>query len=270
MSYRLKNIVLAGALAALAAVLMTFYVANYRRSVQSNEKNVTVYVAAGQIEEGTSGAALVERQLLAEQKVPRKALVPGAIADPKDVESFVVAGTIYEGEQITKQRFRTVQEQGVAGELRGNMRALQVPGDANQLLAGTLKRGDRVDILLNIRYKPQQVADLGVGGGDGEERVATRVVLRDLLVLNAPPAAPFASARVAGDTRSLAAQLAVTDAQAQKLFFVLKNGDWTFQLRPAVDPADSPDSVETIESVLGDGLRSNRYRQLYAGRNVGR
>lgn len=269
MSYRLKNVVLACVLAAAAALLMTFYVANYRRSVETSEENVTVYVAAKQIEEGTSGAALAERKLMRTDEVPRHALVPGAISDPKNIENFVVAETIYEGEQVSAQRFRTVLEQGIRAELTGNVRAIQIAGDANQLLAGTLKRGDRVDVIANLKYKLEQVVDAGDAATGGEtDRVASRVVLRDLLVLNAPAATAFATARVGADTRSLAAQLAVTDAQAQKLFFVTTNGDWTLQLRPVVDPADSPDSVETIESVLGDGLRSPQFRQLYAGRRT--
>ena len=39
-------------------------------------------------------------------------------------------------------------------------------------------------------------------------------------------------------------------------------------VRPVVDAADSPESVETIESVLGDGLGARQFRQLYAGKDV--
>jgi hypothetical protein len=65
-------------------------------------------------------------------------------------------------------------------------------------------------------------------------------------------------------------QLALTDAQAQKLWFVTSNTEWTLQLRPVVDPADSPDSAEQIETVLGDGLTTNQYQDLYdkVGRNA--
>jgi hypothetical protein len=60
-------------------------------------------------------------------------------------------------------------------------------------------------------------------------------------------------------------QLALTDAQAQKLFYVMKNGDWTLDLRPVGNAADSPESVETVESVLGDGLRHRQRAQLIGG-----
>ena len=270
MNYRLKNVVLAVGLAALAAMLVTFYVTNYKRSVQQAEASVTVYVATAKIVEGTSGAALAERKLVRTEEVARKSVVPGSISGPKDVENFIVAETIYPGEQVSKQRFRTLQEQGIRAELTGNVRAMQLAGDPNQLLAGTLKRGDRVDVVANIKYKVTQVAgDVeGVSGAD-QERVAARVVLRDLLVLKAPPQSPM-TAKVSSSVGTVAVQVAVTDAQAQKLFFVTKNGDWTLQIRPVVDATDSPEGVETIESVLGDGLKFNQFRQLYGyGRSGG-
>ena len=47
--------------------------------------------------------------------------------------------------------------------------------------------------------------------------------------------------------------LALTDTQAQKLFHVVTHGEWTLQLRPVTDPADSRDTVETDASVLRTG-----------------
>ena len=46
---------------------------------------------------------------------------------------------------------------------------------------------------------------------------------------------------------------------------MLKNGDWSLQLRPKVRPKDSPESVETVESVLGDGLKLGQKAQLTGG-----
>ena len=49
MTYRLRNIGIAIALAVVAALLTTFYVTNYKRSVQHGESKVTVYVASRDI-----------------------------------------------------------------------------------------------------------------------------------------------------------------------------------------------------------------------------
>lgn len=264
MTYRLRNIVLAVGLAAVAAMMTMFYVTSYKRAVQQDEKNVTVLVAARDIPEGTSGASVAARGLLERHEVARRSVVPGAVAEPEQIEDLVVAERIYAGEQVSSRRFRTALEQGIRAELTGNVRAFQIAGDPNQLLAGTLKRGDRIDVVASIKYKIAEFAGQEATVSGETDRVASRVVLRDLLVLKAPAVA--AGEQLSGSTSSVSAQLAVTDSQAQKLFFVVKNGDWSLQLRPVVDAADSPDSVETIESVLGDGLRPGQYVQLYAGR----
>ena len=61
--------------------------------------------------------------------------------------------------------------------------------------------------------------------------------------------------------------VAVTDAQAQKLWWVVKNGDWSLQLRPVTNAADSPDSVETSASLVADGLRSGARKRLMEENN---
>ena len=53
MNYRVKNIGIAVALAALAAILTSVYVVNYKRHVQNGEDKVPVYVAAKDIPAGT-------------------------------------------------------------------------------------------------------------------------------------------------------------------------------------------------------------------------
>jgi hypothetical protein len=61
--------------------------------------------------------------------------------------------------------------------------------------------------------------------------------------------------------------LAVTDAQAQKLAFVTHpdGPSWTLQLRPPIDASDSPESVETVATVLLDGLKAQQIALLVPG-----
>jgi Flp pilus assembly protein CpaB len=272
MTYRVRNIVLAVALAALAAMLTTFYVANYKRTVQKAEKNVPVFVAAQDIAAGTSGAEAFDGGLLETREIPRRSVVPGAISSPEEVENLVSTDAIHAGEQVTARRFRPAEEGGIRAQLSGNLRAVQIAGDQNQILAGTLRKGDHVDVLAALKY---QVKDIRPAGEDATvaadmDRIASRVVLRDLLVLKAPSGSLTAE-KVGGPIGGgYAVQLAVTDAQAQKLFFVTTNADWSLQLRPVTDAEDSPESVETLESVLGDGLRESQFLQLYGGRRGGR
>src|SRR5256885_2105555 len=56
MTYRVRNIGIAVALAIVAALLTSFYVTNYKRHVQRGEDHVTVLVAKHDIPVGTAGS----------------------------------------------------------------------------------------------------------------------------------------------------------------------------------------------------------------------
>jgi Flp pilus assembly protein CpaB len=267
MTYRVRNIGIAVALAAVAALFTSFYVTNYKRNVQENEENVTVFVASRDIPAGTPGSKL--GSMITKNEVVRRSVAPGAVSSLDQVRELIAATPVYAGEQITTRRFRPVEERGVRAEISGNVRALEVPGDQHQLLAGTLATGDRVDVVASLKYKLADVSPqtARTGNRGDVERVASRVVLRDLLVLRAPTQ-PDLQGRLTSRTEAFSVLLAVTDSQAQKLFFVLHNGEWSLQLRPVTDAADSPGSVETLESVMGDGLKQNQLQQLVYGRRL--
>ena len=245
MSYRLRNIGIAVALAVLAALLTIFYVTNYKRSVQSGEELVPVYVATADIPVGTSGSEVSDRNLLSAVEIARRSVVPGAISEPGQIQQLVATERIYEGEQVTLNRFRPLGEQGVRAQLKGRLRAIQISGSEHQLLMGTAQLGDRVDFIGSLERET------------GTQRSAgTRVVLRDILILEPPGAGGVESKLTARPNEAYSALLAVTDAQAQKLFHVITHGDWTLQLRPVSDPADSRDSLDTDATVLRAGRRA--------------
>jgi Flp pilus assembly protein CpaB len=238
MTYRIRNILIAVGLALVAMMLTLFYVTNYKRSVQKSASSVQVYVAARDITSGTAGADIVKGKTLKVETVQRRDVVPGAISSPDQIASLVATAPIYAGEQVTVRRFSDVAAQGIRSQLKGTMRAVEVPGDANQLLAGTLQAGDHVDLVANLRLGTQSTAS------------ATKIVLRDLTVLTSPSDTSKLSQGSGGNDSVI---LAVSDTQVQRLFYVMKNGDWTLELRPVLNAADSGDRVETLNSVLGEG-----------------
>jgi Flp pilus assembly protein CpaB len=89
----------------------------------------------------------------------------------------------------------------------------------------------------------------------------SRVLLRDILVLKAAHANKVESKLASSADEPFSAQLAVTDRQAPKLFWIMENGDWTLQLRSVVDPADSPENLESAGSLLLDGLTKAQLRK---------
>jgi Flp pilus assembly protein CpaB len=231
---RSRNLVLAAALAIAAALLTTLYVSKARGTTKNVVLPVKTFVATQDIAIGTTGDVILGRHMARIEAVPRGAVVPGALASGAQVAGLVATDPIYKGEQLSIRRFQNGKAQGVRAKLIGTLRAIQVPGDPNQLLAGTLRDGDRVDVVASI-------AD----PSSATQGRLTRIVLRGILVLKAPEAK-------SGWTgpQSASATLQVTDRQAQRLFFVLKNADWSLMLRPLVRPANNVPTTDSAVTVL--------------------
>jgi Flp pilus assembly protein CpaB len=239
LDYRTRNLGLAILLGLLAVILTFAYVRSYKSNVESAAAAATVFVAARDISAGTAGSELVAGKALVARKVPTRDVVQGAISNRRQLAGLIASGRIYSGEQVTTRRFTTVAAAGIRGEVNGVTRALAVAGDAQQLLAGVLQPGDRVDVVMAVRYRTP--------GGD--ERVASRVILRNIRVLSAPES-PAASAKIGGGaTPGMQALLAVTDRQAQKLFIAIQH-EWSLALRPFGRSADVPTTVDTSDGVL--------------------
>jgi Flp pilus assembly protein CpaB len=251
MTYRLRNISIAIALALVAALLTSFYVANYQSNVRKDEANVPVFVAKKDIPAGVTGSDIASKGMLEKSEVARRSVVPGSISNPAQLASLVTTQPIFAGEQVSTRRFATPSERGIGAQLKGTMRAFQLPGDQHQLLAGTLKAGDRVDVIASIKVSQADV-------------FATRIVLRDIEVLRASGAGGVEEG-IADQTSSQSVLLAVTDTQVQKLFHVSKHGEWSLQLRPPIKATDSPETIQFVGSILRDGLRGSQLEQLQAG-----
>ncbi len=251
MTYRLRNIGLAIALAAVAVLLVFYYVAQERGRLQDDQELVPVWVAAKDIPPGTSGSALESGQYIEKTEVERALVAPGALLDPKDVSDEVVINEVFKGEQVSQLRFRSESARGIRAQLTGNLRAVQLPGNSHQLMAGTLQAGDRVDI---------------VGSWTVPENIAhhvSRVILRDILVLEGAKQGEGTSKISQGPNQQLSVKLALSDSQEQKLFWLAQNGEFTLVLRPPTDPADSPESVENYATLLADGLTPAQVQRLY-------
>jgi len=265
MTYRVRNIVIAVVLAALAALMTSYYVTNYKRHVQQGEDHVKVYVASQDIPAGTAGADAMH--MLKRKTVTKSGVAPGAISKPDEIKSKIASQRIYAGEQVTVNRFASVSQSGLQGSLKGTLRAYQVAGTANQTLAGILKTGDHVDVVANFRYKWANQASTSI------TYAATKVVLRNVKVLRAP-SAPGTASKLGGSTDTkYQVVLALTDNQTQKMLFSTHDSDqaqagggepgWWLALRPNLNPADSPGSIETLTTMLRDGLSPRQAKLLF-------
>jgi Flp pilus assembly protein CpaB len=254
MNYRVKNIGIAVALAALAAILTSVYVVNYKRHVQNGEHKVPVFVAAKDIPAGTSGAEVIDQHMLKKVTVPKKAIVAGAISSPDQLSQYIATQDVYEGEQVSTRRFSPPKEQGIRAQIKGTQRAYQVEGDQHQLMAGTLKAGDHVDVVASWGIK-----NPGQGSSSSDtDAIVSRVVIRDLLVLTPAEQGAGSSAVTSSSQQSAFVQLRMTDWQAQKMIWIQKNSvdngaGWHLELRPPNGSLDSANTYMDSALMLFDG-----------------
>jgi Flp pilus assembly protein CpaB len=241
LTYRVRNIGIAAALALLAAMFTFFYVSNYKNHVQQGQELVDVYVASHDIPAGTSGTEAAGS--LAHKRVERTSVVPGAISDPTQIKRLVATQEIFSGEQVSTKRFEPLTQQGIRGQLKGNLRAIVVPGDANQLLLGTLQDGDRIDVVASWTYP------------EGAQLHVSRTVLRDIKVLRAPAESKVQSHLGSAGNTPYAAILAISDTQSRKLFWMMKNGEWSFELRPLTKATDSVEGFDTSDTIFKAGIK---------------
>ena len=245
MTYRLRNILIAVGLAVVAALLTVFYVSNYKSSVRSDSETVTVLVAAQDIPQGTLGQQIIERKMLSTQEIPRKAIVNGTIAVPQDIAGLIATQPIYIGEQVTARRFGPLEAAGVRDQLRGTYRVMQIKGSDAQILQGVLRPGDHVDIIASIKFPSED-----------SQKHFSKVILSDVLVLRTSGEDETQGSVVDPTGGDGWVMLRLTDAQAQKLYFVYANNDWWFALRPGLNDATSPDAalIDDAMSILREGL----------------
>jgi Flp pilus assembly protein CpaB len=204
---------------------------------------VTVLVAARDIPAGTSGADVVDQKMLKEQTVPRKSVVAGAISSPDQLAQYVATQDVFEGEQVSTRRFSPPTEQGIRAQIKGTQRAYQLPGDSNQLLAGTIQAGDHVDVVGTWKLN--------------DTETVSRVILRNLLVLRAATGTDTAKVTTPG-TGVESVQLRVTDVQSNKLIWIQKNGvrdgeAYYLTLRAPTKALDSVNVFQDQTSMLLDG-----------------
>ena len=147
MSYSVRNIVIALILAVVAAGLVIMYTSNVKSQADKSIKTTTVVVSKGDIVAGTPVSTLVQGGAFTIRSVATKDVVPGAFTSVDSLNTSLATDTnITAGAQITPAMFSSSKDSAIVNQIRGTMRGVQVAFNANRVLGGTLKAGDRIDI----------------------------------------------------------------------------------------------------------------------------
>ena len=101
LSTRRGTLLIGGAAALLAAIVLIVYLKNYRSNVDSANASVSVLVARNLIQKGAPGNQVATGQEYAVSEIPQKQLLVGAITDPGTLRGLVATHDIYPREQLT-------------------------------------------------------------------------------------------------------------------------------------------------------------------------
>jgi Flp pilus assembly protein CpaB len=233
---RRGSFLVAAIAAALAAISLAAYLANYKDDVRGGTLPTQVLIADRLIPEGTSGDVVASRRLFRPTTIAEDAVKAGALTDASALSGKAATHDVFPGEQITAGDFESGADP-LRGVLTGTQRALAIPVDAAHGLIGSVRTGDSVDVFGSF-----------TGGAQG--RGVLRTIAQDVLVLKAPKSTST------NTNNQQSVILRLTDAQSARLAFAADNGKVWFALRPPTGGESGRPATVTDQTVAGAQVKA--------------
>jgi Flp pilus assembly protein CpaB len=210
--------------AVLAGAVLLLFLDRYKTSVNEGVAPAPVLVADRVIPAGTNGGTVVTDKLFKAVAIPEQELKLGSVTDAQVLLGKVTTRAILPGQQITVADF-AVNADPIRSRIAKTQRAVQIPVDATRTLAGTLRPGDRIDIL----------SALGATEGAAP---SLSPLIRDVRLLGVGSGSVI---------------LQLTDRQAAQVALASDNSQLWFLLRPPVGAEDSRPTSVTLDNLLVGG-----------------
>jgi Flp pilus assembly protein CpaB len=230
------TLLVGGAAAVLAAIVVLVYVAQYRHNVNASNAEVTVLVAKRLITKGTPGNYVGSAGLFAPTTVVQKHVRTGAITDPAALRGRVAISDIYPGQQLTVADFSVALTDALPTHLAQTQRAIAIPIDSAHGLVGQLQPGDHVDVYAGFNV------DSARGGGSGP---VIKLLMQNALILRVPGVHTGIGA---GSSSNVV--LRASYQQAAEIAFASDNGKIWLVARPNANAQPTPPELVTVESLL--------------------
>jgi Flp pilus assembly protein CpaB len=227
-------VAVAGAVAVMAGMMLLFFMSQYRQSVDSSSKTVTVLVAKNLIEKGTPGDVIADKGMFETSSVKQSERKAGAVVDPSNLRGQAATDDVFPGEQLTRADFKQVDGR-VINKLSGRERAITLPLDSAHGMIGDVQAGDRVDVIAGFNTTS------GVSS-----RPVLKAIMQNALVLKAPSS-------VKGGTSSNSTQSVVVrapDEDSWNFAYASEFGKVWIVLRPQAGAENTRPSVVTLETLL--------------------
>ncbi len=198
----------------IAAVSVYLYLGKTMAPVPASTTTVTVVAAKSAIPPRTK----LTQDLVYSREIPEEAAHPKVVQDMASILGLITKYEILEGEQIIMDRlYREDERIGLVTSIPRDMRAVTVPVDEVVGVAGFVKPGDRVDLIVTA-------------AGVGQTGDVSFTVLEDVEVL---AVAQETEDKSQGKARvSTSVTLAVRPGEAEKLALAEKMGKLRLALRP--------------------------------------
>jgi Flp pilus assembly protein CpaB len=260
MTYSVRNIVIALALAAVAGLLVIMYTSSVKKQATQNQQTIAVLVAKADIDAGTSVKEAIAAGDFQVRQVVQRDVVPGAFDSVARLDRGQATNApIAAGSQITSGMFGESNSNPIQTQLKGLDRGVQLALNPNAVLGGTLHAGDSVDVVSFCTIKPTNT-----DSKFSEEDIG-RVIMSDVPVLSttgtgAASTALTADSQAANGSGSLDGQsglgviLKLPQTQAATLVYTMHYCGIWLVVRPTTGAQDSPTVVANACTVFGSGL----------------
>jgi pilus assembly protein CpaB len=246
MQSRVLAILIAVVLALVATAALVVYVNGADRRAISNQQPTLVWVAAKPIPAGTPGQTAKNTEMIKQEAVAKKNVVPGAVLSVTQIQNLRAAVDIMPGEQLLLKRW--VGAADVAGkgllQIPEGQQAVAIGMDLTRQVAGFVTPGDTVSLLLTMRRK----------GLERSEFLLQKVrVLAVGATALANSAAQGGGGRVSqGKGQVAAVTLAVPQEKVEKVVFAAEHGSIYMTLLASPDAATvASDGGATEDNVIG-------------------
>lgn len=201
------------------------YLGAAERRLAGERETVPVLVARQDI----PPRARVTAAMLEVRQLPRVARLPGALAKPEQAVGALTTAQVFAGEQVLPGRLAGGPAGGgsLSFQVAPGFRAVTVPVDKAQGLAGLLRPGDRVDVAVVVEQ-----------GQGADKHVLAALPVQDAMVLAVDRQVEETGKEAAGAPQTVTLQ--VTPAGAQALALAVEKGKIRLALRPADERGKVP------------------------------
>jgi len=251
MKSKLVIAIVAVVLGLAAAFAAYVYLSGVQRAAQAGSTMTAVLVAKQDIPRGTLANDLMSSGAVEVTKMPLRYVPEGAISSMTGVTDRVLAVSVTKGEVLTSARFQYPSDAGLAFNVPVGFVAVTIPVDEARGIAGLLKPGDRVALMITVTnqrrggdqtgYAVPGAKVLAVGRSTGTEAESSS---------SSGSSGGALSGSSSGSKTANTVTLAVSATDAEKVVFAAESGRLWLALLPTTESTVATSAPQTAATVL--------------------